>query len=134
MAESRTSPWGTAQITVEYQYTAQSFPFGYPGFDKCERGLHTLEAGSETGSNAKWLIRRSCRRVLWRVLDISFNFSASLPDIACDEDRAESIFAGSISSLTDANRTAEEPSAFLGSTLVAAVSFSRAVEWYLSEN
>ena len=99
-----------------------------------ERGLHTLEAGSETGSNAKWLIRRSCRRVPWRVWDISFNFSASLPDKACDEDRVESIFAGSISSLTDANRTAEKPSAFLRSKLVAAVFFSGAVEWFLSED
>jgi hypothetical protein len=72
--------------------------------------------------------------VPWRVWDISFNFSASLPDKACDEDRVESIFAGSISSLTDANRTAEKPSAFLGSKLVAAVFFSGAVEWFLSED
>jgi hypothetical protein len=71
--------------------------------------------------------------VPWRVLDISFNFSSSFPDIACEEDRAESIFAGSISSLTDANRTAEEPSAFLGPRLEA-VFCSGAVKEVLSEN
>ena len=80
--------------------------------------IHTLEAGRDTGSNAKWLIRRSCRCVPWRVLEISFNFCSSFPDIICDEGGATrlSTFADSISSLTEAKRTAGEPG-FWGSGL-----------------
>ena len=99
----------------------------------CKReGLHTLEAGRETGSKAKWLIRRSCRCVPWRVLDISFSFCSSPPDMACDVGGAVSRFAGSISSLTDAKRTAGEASAFLGSGLTAG-SCSGAVKEVSSE-
>jgi hypothetical protein len=66
---------------------------------------HTLEAGRETGSNAKWLIRRSCRCDPFSVCDNSFNFS-SLPD-NCREGSSSRLgmLVGSISSFADANRT-----------------------------
>lgn len=66
---------------------------------------HTLEAGRETGSNAKWLIRRSCRCDPLSVCDNSFNFS-SLPDNCCEGSASRlGMLAGSISSFADANRT-----------------------------
>lgn len=56
------------------------FPLSDPSDSmKYKRGVRTLEAGRETGSKAKALIRRSCRCEHCKVFDISFNFSSSLP-------------------------------------------------------
>lgn len=111
---------GMTRIIVEYHLDAQICLSDTPDLMCKERGIRTLEAGRDTGSNAKWLIRRSCRCVPCRLLDISFNFSTSFPEMSCDEGGALRLpmFAGSISSLTEAKRTVGEPSAaFLGSRL-----------------
>ena len=83
-----------------------------------KRRVRTLETGVETGSKAKWLIRRSCKCVPCRLLVISFNFSisaCSFPDSTFVVG-ASRLTAGSISSFVEAKRTAGDPSAaFLGS-------------------
>jgi hypothetical protein len=73
-----------------------------------DRSRRTLEAGRETGSNAKWLIRRPCSCAPWRDFDNSFNVDTSLPDISFEI--ASSPLSGSISSSTLANRTVGDPS------------------------
>jgi hypothetical protein len=111
---------GMTQIIVEYHLDAQICLSDAPDLMYKERGIRTLEVGRDTGSNAKWLIRRSCRCVPCRLLDISFNFSTSFPEMPCNEGGVLRLpmFAGSISSLTEANRTVGEASAaFLGSRL-----------------
>jgi hypothetical protein len=121
---------------VEYHLDARFRLSDTPDLMSKVRGIHTLETGRDTGSNAKWLIRRSCRCVPCRLLDISFNFSTSFPDMSCDEGAALrlSMVAGSISSLTEAKRTVGEPSAaFLGSRLEV-VFWSETVKRWLVRN
>jgi hypothetical protein len=82
------------------------------GYRRAGKGKRTREAGRDTGSNKKWLIRRSWSGVPWRVPDNCF--SCASPSASCEgetESRPSRGPLSDISSLTDANRTAGEPPA-----------------------
>lgn len=79
-------------------------------YRKC--GRRTLEAGRDTGSNAKFLILVSCKHDFWSVTDNSFSFSSSLHANVCGEAVPKLLrLSGSISWLTEAKRTDGDPSA-----------------------
>ena len=76
----------------------------------------TREAGKDTGSKLKALIRRLCKRVARRELDRALKSASDSPGILWGFDEESSsvrLCCGSISSLTELNRTAGESPAAL---------------------
>lgn len=86
-----------------------------------KNGGHTREAGRETGSKLKWLMRRSWRGVprcvALRVSDICFSCAPGDEGALSEgdtESRPWKDSSGAISSLTAANRTVGEAAAAAG--------------------
>ncbi len=78
--------------------------------------LRTREAGRDTGSKLKALIRRLCKRVARKELDSALKSASDSPDMFGGFDAEASpttLCCGLISSFTELNRTAgESPAAF----------------------
>ena len=97
--------------------------------DERNMGRRTREAGRDTGSKAKWLMRRSWRCVPWRVSDNCFSCASPSAGGGDSEVRFWRVSSGAISWLTDANRTAGEapPAAFFASAVEAEAFWSGSV-------
>jgi len=88
--------------------------------------LRTREAGNDTGSKLKALIRRFCKCVVCKELDRALKSTSGSPGIFGGFDVESSsvrLCCGSISSLTELNRTAGEPSAALCASKQAGLFF-----------